>query len=58
MSAKISELISPGFLSILEMHNLIDVGLCGGVIESARIRPMDGSSGSFATFDGITESSA
>ena len=45
VSAKRSELAIPGFLSTLEMHSLIDVGLCGGAIESARMRPMDGSSG-------------
>ena len=34
---------SAGFPSTLEMHSLIDMGLCGGAIESAGIRPMDGS---------------
>ena len=47
-----------GFPSTLEMHRLMEAELCGGVIESARIRPRDGSSGSKATFDGISQSSA
>ena len=47
-----------GFLSTLEMHRLIEAGLCGGVTESARIRPREGSSGSMATFDVISQSSA
>ena len=42
------------FLSTLEMHRLIEAGLCGGAIESTRMRPRDGSSGSNATFDGIS----
>ena len=41
-----------GFPSTLEMHRLMEVGLCGGVIESALIRPREGSSESKATFDG------
>ena len=45
---------SAGFLSTLEIHRLIDIGLCGGATKSARIRPMEGSSGSMATFDGIS----
>ena len=44
---------SAGFLSTLEMHRLMKVGVCSGAIESARIRPSEGSSGSMATFDGI-----
>ena len=43
---------SKGFLSALEMHCLMEVGLWGGTIESTRIRPRD-DSGSIATFDGI-----
>ena len=46
---------SSGFPSTLEMNRLMEVGLCGGAIESAWIRPRDGSSGSNATFDGISE---
>ena len=45
---------SAGFLSTLEMHRLIVAGLCGGAIESAHIRPREGSFGSNATFDGIS----
>ena len=45
---------SAGFLSTLEMHRIIEAGICGGVIESTRIRPREGSSGSNATFDGIS----
>ena len=58
VSAKRSKLTSAGFFSTLEMHRFMEVGLWGGEIESTRIRPMDGSSGSLATFDGISESSA
>ena len=43
-----------GFPSTFEMHRLMEAGVCGGAIESARIRPRDGSSGSKATFDGIS----
>ena len=57
VSAKRSELTNAGSPSTLEMRRLIEVGVCGGAIESPRIRPMDGSSGSIATFDGISESS-
>ena len=42
-----------GFPSTLEMHRLMEVGVCGGATESDRIRPREGSSGSMATFDGI-----
>ena len=44
--------------STLEIHRLMEVGLCGGAIESARMRPREGSSGSMATFDGNSEPSA
>ena len=54
MSAKRSASASAGVLSTLEIHRLIEAGLCGGVTESARIRPRQGSSGSIATFDGIS----
>ena len=56
VSAKRSACASDGFLSTLEIHRLIEMGLCGGAIESARIRPLasEGSSGSVATFDGIS----
>ena len=43
-----------GFPSTLEMHRLMEVGLCGGATESTRIRPREGSSTSKATFDGIS----
>ena len=49
---------STGFLSTLKMHRLMEVGLCGGVIQSAQIQPREGSSGSMATFDGISYLSA
>ena len=55
MSAKSSAWASSGFLSTLEMHRLMEAALCGGGTESARIRPREGSSGSMATFDGISE---
>ena len=45
---------SPGFSSTLKMHRLMEVRVCGGVTESTRIRPREGSSGSKATFDGIS----
>ena len=54
MSAKRSPKESAGLLSTLEMHRLIEMGVCGGAIESARIRPREGSSGSVADFDGIS----
>ena len=57
-SAKRSKLTSAGFLSTLEMHRFMEVGLWGGAIESAAMRPMDGLFRSIATFDGISESSA
>ena len=53
-SMKRWEWTSAGFPSTLEMHSLIEVGLWGGAIESARIRPRDGSSGSLAAFEGIS----
>ena len=46
---------SARFPSTLEMHCLMDVGLCGGAIESAWIRPREGSPGSKTNFDGISE---
>ena len=52
VSVKRSKLTSAGFLSTLEMHRFMEVGLCGGATQSARIRPREGSSGSTATFDG------
>ena len=57
-SAKRSKLTSSGYLSTLEMHRFMEVGLWGGAIESAAIRPMDGLFESLATFDGTSESSA
>ena len=54
MSAKTSARASAGVLSTLEMHRLMVAALCGGATESARIRPREGSSGSTATFDGIS----
>ena len=45
VSEKRSALTSAGILSTLEMHRFMEVGLCGGAIQSARIRPRDGSSG-------------
>ena len=48
-SAKRSATASAGFLSTLEMHSLMEVGLCRGAIESAGIRPREGSSGTMAT---------
>ena len=54
VSAKRSAKANAGFLSTLEMHLLMEVGQCGGVTESARIRPREGSSGSMATFDSIS----
>ena len=53
VSANRSALASAGVFSTLEMHRLMEVGLCGGATESARIRPRHGSSGLMATFDGI-----
>ena len=58
MSAKRSAWTSAGVLSTLEMHRLMEAGLCGGATESARIRPREGSFGSMATFDGLSQSSA
>ena len=55
-SAKRSERASFGFLSTLEMHRLMEAGLCGGGTESARIRPREGFPGSMATLDGISQS--
>ena len=54
MSAKRSAWAIAGVSSTLEMHRLIEAALCGGGIESARIRPREGSSRSKATFDGIS----
>ena len=54
--AKRSAWTSSRVLSILEMHRLIVTGLWGGATESARIRPSDGSSGSGAIFDGMSQS--
>ena len=45
-------------LSTLETHRLMEVGVCGGATESARIRPREGSSGSKDTFDGISQPTA
>ena len=42
-----------GVLSILEMHRLMEAGLCGGGTKSVRIRPREGFSGSVATSDGM-----
>ena len=58
MSVKRSAWANAGVFSTLEMHCLMDVGLCGGETKSARIRPREGSSGSKATFDGTSQSSA
>ena len=44
-SAKFSEWASAGVLSTLEMHCLMEAGVCGGATESARIRPREGISG-------------
>ena len=44
-------------LSTLEIRRMMEAGLCGGVTESARIRPREGSSGSIATSDGISQPS-
>ena len=54
--AKRSASASAGMLSTLEMHRVIVTGLCGGATESALIRPREGSSGSKAAFDGISQS--
>ena len=54
MSAKRSAWASAGVSSTLEMHRLMEAALCGGATESAQIRPREGSSGSKATFDGIS----
>ena len=50
---RFAEAIS-GVLSSLEMHDLMVMGLWGGVTESTRIRPRAGSSGSNAAFDGFS----
>ena len=54
ISAKRSAKASAGVLSTLEMHRLMEARRCGGAIESAGIRPRQGSFGSKATLDGIS----